>query len=608
MKHLLLQPFFDLCSDPALHFTRQDHAGLSLPFIHQPFHFGGFVFSCLVEQVQRKLFPFRRADPLRESLVFLAPSLLGYCAPDPVRHTLDLCSHREQIGGRDVGLHVFAIASAGPTLPEVAKLPGDSPGDPEEVAGCGRAGHVHLIPGLLLRPPAANGIDDPRGLWLARAFPARGIICPAGAPVGPGIRLSARDQERDVPHGAPVFAFQEDLDGLFPGRPFRFLVEQEDQYVQLLRDDRRAHEVLVVVGGVEDQVEHVRQVDVEGRCRRGDTGEAVVVLQRQSEDVPLNVLCSAVARIERALDTVARVVAHLVANPGVGAETVALLLLVRRRPARSRALRLLGRTRRVRVDERRGVRLVGELPRRVPGAVHQPAVALIPVAHACVAGSIAVLVRKPGLWASGGALGNVPREVHLLSLHQRVEVGGPDLIPQHNIVVEVDELVCEPGNAVKVTLDRGGAENWKVRRIDEYGLVRHDLDLWMVNVQPVWDLIIRDNVYSANPRCEPPEGPQRISKFLVVSVSIGIPLAIVRRHVPLHVLQRRYTKPFFVVFEFCLEPWIRSVDPSVDHVDHRSTELFFETSPDYIVAESCGTGSLYEMARRRKATRLGVLI
>lgn len=51
---------------------------------------------------------------------------------------------------------------------------------------------------------------------------------------------------------------------------------------------------------------------------------------------------------------------------------------------------------------------------------------------------------------------------HLLSFRVGVEIIRPDVFAKHDVIVEINELLREPGDAVDVGLDGRGAESGKV--------------------------------------------------------------------------------------------------------------------------------------------------
>ena len=63
----------------------------------------------------------------------------------------------------------------------------------------------------------------------------------------------------------------------------------------------------------------------------------------------------------------------------------------------------------------------------------------------------------------------VSKKSNLLAGGVREKVVGPDVFAEHDVIVEVDELVREAGNLVQVTLDGGRRERRQV------ALVREDL-------------------------------------------------------------------------------------------------------------------------------------
>ena len=63
----------------------------------------------------------------------------------------------------------------------------------------------------------------------------------------------------------------------------------------------------------------------------------------------------------------------------------------------------------------------------------------------------------------------VSKNSNLLPGRVREEVVGPDVFAEHDVIVEVDELVREAGDLVQVTLDGGRRERRQV------ALVREDL-------------------------------------------------------------------------------------------------------------------------------------
>lgn len=56
---------------------------------------------------------------------------------------------------------------------------------------------------------------------------------------------------------------------------------------------------------------------------------------------------------------------------------------------------------------------------------------------------------------------------HLLSFRVAVEVVRPDVFAEHHVIVEINELLGEPGDAVDVGLNGRGAESGEVAVILE---------------------------------------------------------------------------------------------------------------------------------------------
>lgn len=56
---------------------------------------------------------------------------------------------------------------------------------------------------------------------------------------------------------------------------------------------------------------------------------------------------------------------------------------------------------------------------------------------------------------------------HLLSFRVGVEIIRPDVFTKHHVIVEINELLREPWDAVDVRLDGRGAESGKVAVILE---------------------------------------------------------------------------------------------------------------------------------------------
>lgn len=56
---------------------------------------------------------------------------------------------------------------------------------------------------------------------------------------------------------------------------------------------------------------------------------------------------------------------------------------------------------------------------------------------------------------------------HLLSFRVAVEIIRPDLFAKHHVVIEVNELLREPWDAVDVGLDSRGAEGGEVAVVQE---------------------------------------------------------------------------------------------------------------------------------------------
>ena len=54
-----------------------------------------------------------------------------------------------------------------------------------------------------------------------------------------------------------------------------------------------------------------------------------------------------------------------------------------------------------------------------------------------------------------------------------VKVRGPDLLVEHDVVVEVKELLAQPRDPMDIGLDRRGREGREVMGIRKYLFVRH---------------------------------------------------------------------------------------------------------------------------------------
>lgn len=54
-----------------------------------------------------------------------------------------------------------------------------------------------------------------------------------------------------------------------------------------------------------------------------------------------------------------------------------------------------------------------------------------------------------------------------------VPVVRPHILPEHDVVIQVDELMGQVGNAVDVAFNGWGAERWEVRLVWKYCRVRH---------------------------------------------------------------------------------------------------------------------------------------
>lgn len=121
------------------------------------------------------------------------------------------------------------------------------------------------------------------------------------------------------------------------------------------------------------------------------------------------------------------------------------------------------------------------------------AVSSIPVTSRVVAGLVTVPIFDPGSWAAFCTVRNWPGEVnlrsrkwtvrhisgwtslwalftlcrHLLPFRVAVEVIWPHVFAEHHIVVEVNELLGEPGDAMDVGLNSRWAESGKVAVVQE---------------------------------------------------------------------------------------------------------------------------------------------
>ena len=90
--------------------------------------------------------------------------------------------------------------------------------------------------------------------------------------------------------------------------------------------------------------------------------------------------------------------------------------------------------------------------------------------------------------------------MHLLSSLGSEEILGPHISPEQHIVIEVDEVLGEPLDAVNVALDRGRTVRWEVTLVGEYLLMGYYGNPRVVQVEPIRNLSISDNVNVSHPR------------------------------------------------------------------------------------------------------------
>lgn len=83
------------------------------------------------------------------------------------------------------------------------------------------------------------------------------------------------------------------------------------------------------------------------------------------------------------------------------------------------------------------------------------AVPAVPVARRHVARQVAVAVTDPIRGAAVIALRHGPREIDLLTSAASEEVVGPHIATEHDVIVQVQELVAQTFDAVQMRLDRG---------------------------------------------------------------------------------------------------------------------------------------------------------
>ena len=98
------------------------------------------------------------------------------------------------------------------------------------------------------------------------------------------------------------------------------------------------------------------------------------------------------------------------------------------------------------------------------------------------------------------------------------EVFWPDLLSEHDVVVEVEEPLGEAGDPVDVGLDGRAAEGGQVGAVGEELLVGDDREARAVQVQPVGDLIGRHQEHPPDPRSVLLKRPQAVAELLVVRV------------------------------------------------------------------------------------------
>ncbi len=65
--------------------------------------------------------------------------------------------------------------------------------------------------------------------------------------------------------------------------------------------------------------------------------------------------------------------------------------------------------------------------------------------------------------------------------------------------------------------------------IDKNIRMRYDLNAGMIQVEPVRNLPVGDNIDPAHPRRIPIDGAQRVTQLLIVTIPVGIISRVVRR-------------------------------------------------------------------------------
>lgn len=94
--------------------------------------------------------------------------------------------------------------------------------------------------------------------------------------------------------------------------------------------------------------------------------------------------------------------------------------------------------------------------------------------------------------------------------------------PAHeNVVVEVDEVLGESGNAVQLCADGMRVEDGEAVRLPEDLPVRHHGDALGGLVEPVRHLVVGDQVDVADPRGVHVQGTHRVEEFVAVDVAPG---------------------------------------------------------------------------------------
>lgn len=97
----------------------------------------------------------------------------------------------------------------------------------------------------------------------------------------------------------------------------------------------------------------------------------------------------------------------------------------------------------------------------------------------------------------------------------------PHRIAQHDIIIKVNELLCQTRNAMKMGLDRRRRESRKMRSFGEELCMCDDGDMRMLGVEPGGDLSIRHNENVMDPWCKAVQGANRVAQFIVVCCSGG---------------------------------------------------------------------------------------